>query len=94
MTTSVDNLKQRQAALGEGKELTEGIPQDGFSDPTGEYPKQDYFFSNSVNKAAKGEKINNLRMGGGDYGVSIDLPTQRASQFPHNQRCKMLIWQV
>lgn len=85
MTTSVDNLKQREEGLGEGRELTEGIPQEGFSDPTGEYPKQDYFFSNSVNKAAKGEKINNLRMGGGDYGVDIDLPTQRASQFPHNQ---------
>ena len=86
MTNKVDNLKSREAA-GDGQEIdaTIGIAADGFADPSGEFPNREYFFSTSVNKAAKGEKINSLDIGGGDYGVSLNLPDQKPSQYPYNQ---------
>ena len=62
-----------------------GVSEDGFNDPTGEYPKKDYFFGTSVNAAARGAQINELYTGGGDFNVSIDLPDQKASVYPHNQ---------
>lgn len=85
MTNKLDDLTRRVLSDGEGYEETEGVPTQGFSDPTGEYPNRDYFFGTSINKAAKGEKINTLDMGGGDYGVSINVPEQPPSQYPHNQ---------
>tara|TARA_B110000208_G_C11794148_1_gene438845 strand:- start:2270 stop:3724 length:1455 start_codon:yes stop_codon:yes gene_type:complete len=84
MTNKVDNLEARARNLGAGQEDTVGVPRDGFSDPSGEFPKRDYFFSSSVNKAAKGEKVNNLDIGGGDLDISIDMPSQKPSMFPHN----------
>lgn len=85
MTNKLDDLKERVNRFGEGQEETVGVPQEGFADATGEYPNRDYFFGTSVNKAAKGEKVNNLDLGGGDYGVELRLPDQKPSQYPHNQ---------
>ena len=85
MTNKIDNLSQRILSEGEGFEKTEGVPSQGFSDPTGQYPNRDYFFGTSINKAAKGEKVNTLDMGGGDYGVELSVPTQPPSQYPRNQ---------
>jgi len=85
MTNFSDEYKTRVDKQGIAKEVTEGIPKDGFSDPSGEYPKRDYFYDNSINKAATGEKVNNLSLGGGDFGVDLDLPDQEPSVFPYNQ---------
>ena len=85
MTNKLDDLQERVNRFGEGQEETVGVPQEGFADATGEYPKRDYFFGTSVNKAAKGEKVNNLDLGGGDYGVALKVPDQKPSQYPHNQ---------
>lgn len=85
MTNKLDNLRSRELADGEGYEETEGVPREGFSVPTGEYPNRDYFFGTSLNKAATGEKVNVLDMGGGDYGVAVDIPDQPPSQYPNNQ---------
>jgi len=85
MTNSLDNLNKRSKYISDGQEETEGVPIDGFADPTGEYPKRDYFFGTSVNKAAIGAKINNLSLGGSEYGINFDLPEQRPSEYPHNQ---------
>jgi len=85
MTTELDNKNKREAVTGDAREITEGIPRDGFNDATGEFPNQDYFYGSSINKAAKGEKINALFSGGGDYGVPTLLPEQRPSQYPFNQ---------
>lgn len=85
MTNRKDNLKKREETFGFGREETEGIPLQGFEDATGEYPKRDYFFGTSINKAAKGEQINNLFGVGGDFGVSAELAEQRPSEFPHNK---------
>ena len=85
MTNKLDNLRQRLRNEEEGFENTEGVPRDGFSDPTGQYPNRDYFFGTSINKAAKGERVNTLDMGGGDYGIKLNVPSQPPSQYPHNQ---------
>ena len=85
MTTKKDNLNSRINTLGIGQELSVGIPQEGFQDPTGEYPKRDYNYGTSINKSARGEKINELYIGGGDYGLSLDIQPQRTSEYPFNQ---------
>lgn len=85
MTTSVDTRQNRINLIGEAREITDGVPRDGFNDASGEFPNQDYFYGTSVNKAAKGEIINNLYSGGGEYGIPTLLPEQRPSQYPFNQ---------
>ena len=77
MTNKVDNLKNRKDIIGDGAEETLGIATEGFSDPSGEYPRRDYFFATSINKAAKGEKVNSLTLGGGDHRVSLNLSDQK-----------------
>ena len=85
MTTKEDNIVTRIQKLGEGQEDTLGVPQTGFSDASGQYPTQDYYFGTSTNKAAKGETTTQLFSGGGDKNVSIELPDQKPSQYPFNQ---------
>ena len=85
MTNKVDDFVKRVTALGEGLENTEGIPRDGFGDPTGEFPSRDYFFGSSISKAARGETVNKLYNGGGDHDVNIELADQKPSEFPYNQ---------
>ena len=67
------------------RDETEGVPLDGFQDPTGEYPKSEYFYNSSINKAARGTTVNNLYVGGGDIGVSLNIEPQQPSMFPFNQ---------
>jgi len=85
MTTNKDNISKRIQVIGEGKEETEGVSRTGFSDASGEFPKQDYFFGSSTNKSAKGETTSKLYNSGGDIGVSIELSDQKPSQYPYNQ---------
>jgi hypothetical protein len=85
MTNKVDNLTKRLTTLGEGREISEGVPREGFADPTGEFPARDHFFGTSINKAARGERINKLYNGGGDHNVSVELADQKPSEFPYNQ---------
>jgi hypothetical protein len=84
MTNKIDNYKKR-LEQSEGIESTQGIPKTGFDDPSGEYPKNEYFFGSGVNKAAKGEKINGLDIGGGDNGIELNITPQKPSQYPYNQ---------
>lgn len=66
-------------------ENSEGVPIDGFQDPTGEYPKREYFYGSSINKSARGLKVENLYLGGGTLNTSLDLNEQEPSKFPFNQ---------
>lgn len=59
--------------------------QEGFADPSGEYPKRDYFFEPSTNKAARSTARNELSIGGGLDGLSVDLPKQQESRYPYNR---------
>jgi len=85
MTNTVDDIAGRKKYLNEGQEYTEGVPRDGMSDPAGDYPKRDYFFGSSVNKAAVGAKVNNLSLGGSELGIDLELPEQKPSEYPFNQ---------
>jgi len=82
MTTSKD---RRKIGQNPSRDETEGVPLDGFQDPTGEYPRSEYFYGSSINRAARGLKINNLYVGGGDFGISLNIEPQEPSQFPFNQ---------
>ena len=84
MTTKKDNFDLRVDKLGEGNEQTLGVSYDGMQDPTGEYPKREYNFGTSINKAARGIEINDLYVGGGDFGVPLNIAPQRPSEYPFN----------
>lgn len=58
--------------------------QQGFADPAGEYPRRGYIFEPSTNKAARTRQRNELSIGGGLDGLSVELPTQQESRYPHN----------
>ena len=85
MTNTIDDIQGRKRYFDESLEETQGVPIDGQIDPTGDYPKRDYFFGSSVNKAAVGAKINNLSLGGSELGIDLGLPEQKSSQYPFNQ---------
>jgi hypothetical protein len=85
MTTKKDKFELRVENLGTGQEETLGVPIDGMQDPTGALPKRDYNYDVSINKAARGTKVNNLYVGGGDFGVPLNIAPQRPSQYPCNQ---------
>lgn len=84
MTNKLDDLQNRESKIGEGPEVSEGVPREGFAPSAGDYPNRDYFFGTSINKAAKGEKINKLSVGGGDIGVDLELSDERPSKYPYN----------
>lgn len=85
MTTKKDNFEIRKDKLGEGLEESLGVPQQGQQDATGSYPSRDYNFGSSINKASRGTKVNELFIGGGDFGVPLGITPQRPSQYPYNQ---------
>ena len=85
MTTKKDNFELRKDKLGEGLEESLGVPLQGQQDATGSYPSRDYNFGSSINKASRGTKVNELFIGGGDFGVPLGITPQRPSQYPYNQ---------
>lgn len=85
MTNERDGFENRKVKLGEAQEETVGVPLDGFADANGEYPDREYFYGTSINKAAKGEEVNNLDIGGGEVGVDLNIEDQKPSIFPFNQ---------
>jgi hypothetical protein len=54
--------------LGLGKSVVQKLGF-GWSDPSSEYPKPEYLFRSSLNKAATGDKTYGLSMGGGDPAI-------------------------
>lgn len=63
MTTEDYNFKKRQQR-NPGQEESQGVTAYGFEDVDGQYPNVDYFFGTSINKAAIGEKIEKVWLGG------------------------------
>ena len=82
MTTQIKKIN-----LGDNPavENTEGVPLDGFQDPTGEYPKREYHYGSSINRSARGLKVENLYLGGGSPANPLNLEDQEPSRFPFNQ---------
>lgn len=67
------------------REVTQGVTTEGFQDATGEFPKEEYLERTSINKAATGDKVNKVYVGGGDLGVDIPYTEQKESVYPFNQ---------
>jgi len=84
MTNKKDSFKLRNVELS-GIEETEGVPIEGFSDASGEFPKRDYFYGPGISKTATGEVVNELWHSGGDFGVDASVADQIPSQYPYNQ---------
>ena len=86
MTTGNNKLTQRaKEEGGQEKELTTGIPIDGFADPTGEFPRRGNWFGSSLSRAGLGIKINEVWTSGSSVGTNFDLPLAAASIYPFNQ---------
>lgn len=66
-------------------EETIGIEKDGFKDPSRVFPRKEYINVASTNLAARGIIRNELYLGGGDQGISLDLNDTLSSQYPYNQ---------
>lgn len=65
--------------FGDGERENSGLGKDlvnklgfGYSDPSSEYPKPEYHWRSSLNKAATGDDSYLLNMGGGDPGIARD----------------------
>ena len=59
--------------------------RDGFSDPTGIFPKTEYERRSSVNEIARGAKRVNVELGGSVADVDFDLGDEPVSLYPNNQ---------
>ena len=85
MSTENDELRDREASIGEAKENSKGIFRTGFFDPSGTYPRSDYFYGPSINQHARGIERNDLYIGGGNLDLDLGLDTPPQSQYPLNQ---------
>ena len=85
MSTENDELRDREASIGEAKEGSKGIFRTGFFDPSGTYPRSDYFYGPSINQNARGVERNDLYIGGGNLDLDLGLDTPPQSQYPLNQ---------
>jgi hypothetical protein len=84
MTTPRDNLNRRRQSTqwGEGREDTIGVTDQGFLDPSGEYPKKDYHYASSVSKYARGTDVASLSVPGGEASAGFDMGSKSAGSVP------------
>ena len=87
MTIIADEYFNRllDSTWGDAREFSFGVPIDGTVDPTGAYPKRDYFFGSSISQAARGVKVNNLSYVGSHFDINLELTPQQPSEFPFAQ---------
>jgi len=97
MTTENDDLEQRELIYGKAV-YNEGVYPVGFQDPSGLYPRSNYFYQSSINQASRGLIRNELATNGGiptlqterNYSLSSEIPEEAAaakgfSTYPKNQ---------
>ena len=90
MTTDNDDLQNREQIFGQ-QIYTQGVFPTGFQDPAGVFPRVDYSYQSSINRAARAAKRNDLATNGGiptlqktrtgtpEENAAVPLP-----QYPHN----------
>jgi hypothetical protein len=90
MTTDNDDLQNREQIFGQ-QIYTQGVFPTGFQDPSGVFPRVDYSYQSSINRAARAAKRNDLATNGGiptlqktrtgtpEENAAVPLP-----QYPHN----------
>ena len=81
MTTEKDDLQDRIAAQGQGRVNSDGRTQDAWGDVSGTYPQYGPNES-GVNRAARGEKINNLDVKTTVPNVEHNIMQDTATVYP------------
>ena len=64
--------------------MVKSFENSGFTDPTGQYPKESYWLKSSVNRADYGDVSFDLTFGGADVGMNFDLAYQTPPLYPNN----------
>ena len=64
--------------------MVKAYENSGFTDPTGQYPKESYWLKSSVNRADYGDISFDLTFGGADVGMNFDLAYQTPPLYPSN----------
>ena len=64
--------------------MVKSFENSGFTDPTGQYPKESYWLKSSVNRADYGDISFDLTFGGADVGMNFDLAYQTPPLYPNN----------
>ena len=60
-------------------------PTDGRSDPSKRFPRKEYVGVSSVNNIARGNKVENVYIGGSVPGLDLELNDEPSTQYPENQ---------
>ena len=98
MTTENDELEDRALIFGQ-QIYSQGVFPTGFQDPAGVFPRVDYAYESSINRAHRNRKRNELNTNGGiptlprrrgvpDQIASAEFnnpPPKKLSKYPHNQ---------
>lgn len=97
MTTDNDELQDRAQIFGQ-QIYTQGVFPVGFQDPSGVFPRVDYAYQSSLNRAHRNQTRNDISTNGGiptlqssrNWSESSEIPeevaaTQKLSQYPYNQ---------
>lgn len=80
------NEKQQRVSDGAATEASQGLSfGSAFEDPTGLFPRPEYYNSTSVSYAAVGAKRNDLTVFATAPGVDYKLGTPVPSEYPYNQ---------
>ena len=77
-----ENLLGEKSAL---EETISGVNEEGYEDPSGAYPKKDYYNRPTTNMAARGMSSNKLNIASTYEGIDLDIKEHARSQYPLNK---------
>lgn len=76
MSTSLDNEEKIVA------QISAEAPEEGFVDPDGVYPREDYWYDAGTNKGIRNKKYHKLKISNGIEKVDIDFNKPLVSEYP------------
>jgi hypothetical protein len=78
-------MESQNFIVPEGKASSLKNKENGFSDPSGIFPKVEYEETSSVNEIARGFKRVNVELGGSVKDIDFDLNEEAVSTYPNSQ---------
>jgi len=79
------SMESQNFTVPEGKANSLKNKENGFSDPSGVFPKIEYEEISSVNEIARGFKRVNVELGGSVKDINFDLNEESVSTYPNSQ---------
>ncbi len=79
------SMESQNFTVPEGKANSLKNKENGFSDPSGVFPKVEYEEISSVNEIARGFKRVNVELGGSVKDINFDLNEESVSTYPNSQ---------